>query len=322
MGTHHRLTRREALAITLAAALLTPALSPAQATPVTDTFPVTVTHTMGDTTIPARPQRVVAVNDYADLDFLLTLGVDPVLYGFTHAWDRDRMPWQGATVDIPQYDASAEVDLEVIVAARPDLILTIPQGFDNWYESLSAIAPTIVLDWDAPWRDGLRMVGRATGSSAAAAAAISETDALLAQARADLAPAAGKPIMVGFQFGDSIVIWGDQISAAQLFGDLGLTVVGGDDPILSETSLEDMTLLREAEILLSPTTDAEGIKRQEASLLFQSLPAVQRGGYGNLDVIQTRALADSVSPISLAWVLPELVPILLQLAAGDGKTLP
>lgn len=90
---------------------------------------------------------------------------------------------------------------------------------------------------------------------------------------------------------------------------------------MTVTSLEELSLLNPAEILLSVLTDPAAIELQEASPLFQSLPAVRRGGYGLLTVEQTSALADSVSPLSLEWALPDFVALILELAAGEGKQL-
>lgn len=296
--------------------------TPPAATPVSNRFPVTLTHAMGDTAINERPARVVAATDFVDLDYLLTLGIEPVLYGFSNAWESGAMPWQSAAANIPTFDASADLDLEAIAAARPDLIVTMPMYVDSWYETLSAIAPTIVLDWSTPWRDGLRLVARATGEEQVAEEQIALADALIAEATADLQPAAGMPMMVGFQYGDAFYIWGDESGGGALFLELGLDFVSGADPILQQTSLEQVSLLAHAEILLSVDSDPAGIALQEASPLFQSLPAVQRGGYGVLSVVQSRALADGASPLSLAWVLPDFVALLLQLANGEGTSLP
>ncbi|MCA9879225.1 MAG: ABC transporter substrate-binding protein, partial [Thermomicrobiales bacterium] len=164
----------------LAAPLATRAqATPTAATPEADAFPVTITHLMGETTLHARPERIVASSDFLNLDALLTLGLAPVAYGRVDPTVDTLLPWQAAAAGIPTFDAPGDVDLEAIAAARPDLILTMPMAFDGWYETVSAIAPTIVLDWDAPWRDSLRLVGRATGASERAAAEIVAAEALL-----------------------------------------------------------------------------------------------------------------------------------------------
>ena len=329
ISSQDRLITRRKVMLGFASASLSavtlPHLTSAQATPVANAssaaFPLTITHIAGETTIPARPERLVAATDFLDLDTLLTLGLEPVTFGKVDPTS-DLLPWQSAADGILTYDAATEIDLEAIAAASPDLIVTMPRYFDNWYETLSAIAPTIVINWEDPWRDALRMVGRATGESTRAEAEIARAEALIAQAKADLAPAATMPLMVGFMYTTEFWIWGEDLSAGQLFRELGLDFRGGEDPVMTVTSLEQISLLTPAEILLSVLTDPAAIEVQEASPLFQSLPAVQRGGYGLLTVEPTSALADSVSPLSLAWALPDFVALILQLAAGKGKKLP
>ncbi|HWK80221.1 MAG TPA: hypothetical protein VNP95_05620, partial [Thermomicrobiales bacterium] len=125
------LTRRKAISYGAAAALLATVPGGARAADATPSaspvgaYPRTIVHEMGETVIPAQPVRIVATSDFMDLDYLLTLGVDPVLYGFTNAWESGSMPWQ-ETAGLPSFDAATDLDLEAIVAAKPDLIVATP----------------------------------------------------------------------------------------------------------------------------------------------------------------------------------------------------
>lgn len=320
------LTRRKAISRSAGVAFLAAmpgGLRAADATPSASpagTFPRTVSHEMGETVIPAKPVRIVAASDFMDLDYLLVLGVEPVLYGFTNAWDSGSMPWQTAATDLPSFDANADLDLEAIAAARPDLIVATPMIQDA-YPTLSDIAPTVVFGWDTDWRVGLRLMATALGLETVAEARIAEADALIADARTQLAPVAAKPMMVAFEYGETFYIWGDEPAGAKFFRELGLNFVGGSEPSLLAASLEQVKLVAGAEILLSVASDPEGIAVQEASPLFRSLPAVQNGGYEVLTVIQARALGDGLSPLSLPWVMPQFVELMLRLGEGGGKTL-
>lgn len=321
-----RFTRRGMLRGSLATALLFAHgqrvhATPVAGTPVGDAFPVTLAHAAGEATIPARPQRVVAASDFIDLDYLLSLHVQPVLYGFSNAWESGVMPWQSAAEGVPTFDASGDPDFEAIAAAQPDLIVTMPLYVENGYDILSEIAPTIVLDWSTLWRDGLRLVARAVGRSPEAEASIRETERLIAAVKQQLEPISNKRLMVGFEYFDSFFIWGTEGGGPQFFRELGLNVLGGPDPILAEISLEQLDLLKPAEILLSVASDPAGIAAQEENPLFRALPAVQEGGYGVLSVIEARAVSDGLSPISIAWGLPTFVKLLETLAAGKGKRL-
>lgn len=320
------LTRRGVLMGAMAAGLLTllpHAEAGAQATPSaspTTSFPKTIRHEMGETVIPTKPTRIVAASDFNDLDYLLALGVEPVLFGFTNAWDSGSMPWQTVTADLPSFDATGDLDLEAIAGASPDLIVATPTILDA-YPTLSEIAPTVVLGWNTAWRDGIRLIASALGLESVAETRIAEADAQLAEVKAQLAPIADRTLMVAFTYADTFYIWGDEPSGSKLFKELGLNFIGGEEPSLTSASLEQVNLVAEAEILLSVASDPAGIAEQEASPLFQSLPAVKNGGYGVLTVIQGRAISDSLSPISIPWIMPQFVELMLALAAGEGKRL-
>jgi iron complex transport system substrate-binding protein len=303
-----------ALARSTSAQQATPAASPAAE------FPRTIAHALGETTVPVPPIRIVAVSDFIDFDFLQTLGVEPVLYGFSNAWNSGAMPWQADAASLPSYDAAGDPDLELIAAAKPDLIVGMA-SVEAVYPQLSQIAPTIVLGWDTGWRAGLRMVAAATGLDGIAEEKIVETEEFIAAANLELAPIADKTLMVAFQYSDTFYIWGAETPASKLFLELGLNFAGGPEPFLTSASLEQVNLLNDAEIVLSVASDPDALAVQEASPLFQGLPAVRNGGYGVLDVVLARSLGDGLSPLSLPWGMPRFIELVTGLAHGQGKKL-
>jgi iron complex transport system substrate-binding protein len=67
----------------------TPAASPVAA----GTWPRDVNDLFGPVTIPAAPQRVVALSDWYEVDYLLAVGIQPVLYGYTNRYGQGIAPW-------------------------------------------------------------------------------------------------------------------------------------------------------------------------------------------------------------------------------------
>lgn len=106
---------------------------------------VTITHTLGKTEVELNPERVV-VFDYSALDTMKALGVDDSLVG---------LPKSSLPKELEEYkDAKyadlgglKEPDLEGIKSADPDLIIINGRQAD-FYDQLSAIAPTISTDKD------------------------------------------------------------------------------------------------------------------------------------------------------------------------------
>lgn len=120
-----------------------------------------VTDLNGQTTIPADPQRIAAL-DYRVSDSLLALGITPVATGSF-----------AGTTDIPYMDGNPlqeavnlgdTPNLEAILSAQPDLIVgTDVLKIDQ--ESLKRIAPAITVsvtpkDWQAALRELGQMLGR------------------------------------------------------------------------------------------------------------------------------------------------------------------
>ena len=172
----------------------------------TDTFPVTVTHKMGTTVIPAAPQRVVTVG-LRDQDFVLALGVRPVgvaewypeVAGGIGPWAKETM---GASE--PAVVASIDsVNIEAVAALQPDLILSIYAASDPAvYGKLSKIAPTVTApvdteDYALSWQQQLTQTGAALGQSARAAALGAELEGRIAAAKAAHPEFSGQSVIYG-----------------------------------------------------------------------------------------------------------------------------
>ncbi len=164
---------------------------PAAAAGAQDAFPRTVRHELGETKIPARPQRVVAVTDGAELASLLALGVTPVGFGKRNEPIRPWIKEKGGDKIDSYRLAGQEVSFERLAAWRPDLIV-VQNGFAT-KENLArytAIAPTVATSF-IDWRESLRQVAEATGTTARAAQIVAENEAAVAKAKAALAGRAG-----------------------------------------------------------------------------------------------------------------------------------
>lgn len=139
----------------------TPSDTPASTETKTDgAFPVTIKGMKGDITLNEKPKKV-AVLDVKFLDQMLAVGEKPA--GSVIA---------GGNTDFPEYlgdQASGvevlgtrdEPNLEAIVALDPDLII-MTDFQEKQYESVSKIAPTLVLDFYEDWRDTLATVAKIT----------------------------------------------------------------------------------------------------------------------------------------------------------------
>ncbi|MDV6211443.1 ABC transporter substrate-binding protein [Rhodococcus erythropolis] len=283
-----------------------------------------VINALGTTTISGKPERIVVASDFTDLEFLLSLGVHPVAYGNTGAWDRGALPWQSTAgiADLESFDTTGEISPEIIARYSPDLIIGMKTYLEPAAERLSQIAPVIALDWTTSWRDGVATVGQAAFVDEAAAAAIARTDALISDTAASLNGLGGKTIMIGSMYGDQLYVQGDASAPGVLLRELGLNYRGYNAEQMTALSMEQAEVLAPADILLSLASDQEATTRLENFAVFQNLPAVMARAYAPVELLLSNAFVDNFGPLSAPYALPQLAEVLTGLAAGQGKQLP
>ncbi|MFE9439519.1 ABC transporter substrate-binding protein [Streptomyces sp. NPDC006602] len=145
------------------------------ADPDTDgTFPRTVTHVQGTTTIKAEPKKI-AVLSTGQLDDLLSLGIVPTATtradnaGLVPDYLADAFPKDKARLaDMTDAGTRQAPNLESLAAAEPDLILA-NDSLGELYPKLSKIAPTVITAGNGiNWKRDLLLVGAAVGKGEAA----------------------------------------------------------------------------------------------------------------------------------------------------------
>lgn len=142
-----------------------------------------VKHAMGETRVPANPQRVVVL-DTGELDSAVALGIKPV--GAVTALPGSGYPayLEGKTDGITNVGTIAEPNLETILTLKPDLILSSKMRHEDIYDQLSKIAPTVFSERvGVTWKDNLKLHAEALGKSAEAEQLLREYDQRLAEFR-------------------------------------------------------------------------------------------------------------------------------------------
>ena len=282
-------------------------------------FPVTLKHAFGETTLPARPERVVAIG-YNDADFALALGVVPVgVREYQGGFDWQNRPWarQAQAGQSPKALAGSTPPVEEIAALEPDLILGVYSFLDKTtYETLEKIAPTIAQPTPdgtdaATWQEQTRITGQALGRTGRAEQVVADTEKRFADARAAHPEFAGKSLSMDFVVEGKPFNLGTDDLRAQLFAGLGFRV-----PAETETlSLEQQGKLDADVIAVMGRTRAEAM----ADPVFAAIPAVKAGRVVFLGPYTTEfagALGYS-SPLSLPYAIDAVSPQLS--AALEGR---
>ncbi|ODU02837.1 MAG: ABC transporter substrate-binding protein [Pseudonocardia sp. SCN 72-86] len=292
---------------------------PGSAPPGAATFPVTVQHAFGTTTIPSEPKRVVTVG-FNDVDFALALGVVPVgVRDNIGEYDESKRPWAQAALNgaNPPQVGGNEIDAERVAALQPDLILGIYSFMSQAdYDTLSKIAPVVAQptadNAAMGWQDQTRLTGKVLGRSAQAEQAVADVEARFAKARADNPQFAGKTLGIDFVIDNQIYKLGTDDLRTQVFTGLGLDVGGKGDPTpLSPERISEID--KDAIVVFGPSRE-----QLAGDQLFQGLNAVKNGHVvylGGFDTDVASALGFG-SPLSLPTALDAVVPQLAQAYQG------
>ncbi len=113
----------------------------------------------GQVKVNGQPKRVVALSEGA-VDTTVALGVTPVGALATRGTDGLARYMEPHAKGVAIVGTSRELNLEAIVAQRPDLILASPQMTREQYRLLSSVAPTIVPDTADMKQDNWKVEGR------------------------------------------------------------------------------------------------------------------------------------------------------------------
>lgn len=191
------------LAATLVAATLLAA--PAQAREIT--------HAMGVTDVPDNPQRIVVLTNEGT-EALLAVGITPV--GAVKSFLGD--PWYDHIApdmaDVTVVGEESAVNLEVLVALEPDLIIGNKMRQEGIYEQLSAIAPTVISErLRGDWKINMELYTDAAGKGAEGKAALAAFDARVAALHDALGSALDEKISIArFMAGQTRIYFKDSFS--------------------------------------------------------------------------------------------------------------
>lgn len=298
-------------------ALALPAASVAQA----ETYPLTLSHAFGTTTLSQKPTRIATVN-WMNHEVPLALGVVPV--GFAAAgfgdddgdgvlpWVEDRLAALGAEPPV-LFDETDGIDFEAVAATKPDVILAAYSGLSAAdYATLSQIAPVVAYPsqpWSTDWRDTIVMNARGMGMEAEGRALVADLEAQIAATRARYPALEGKQAMFVTHLAANdlsrIRFYTDLDTRVRFLSDLGLVspplARAQNGSFAGEISAERIDDLAEVDVMIT-YGDATLRERLSSDLLLSHLPAIHRGAVvllGN-DPMGTAA---NPTPLSLPVVL-------------------
>lgn len=300
-------------------------------------FPRTVTHTYGETEIPAAPQRVATIS-WVNADVSLALGVVPVgmprnAFGGNAAGSTDWFDAALAQVggQAPEmYSETDGINTQAIAALEPDLILGVYSGMTaEEYETLSKIAPTVAMpEGDAPfgtaWQDSTRLIGEALGRSERAEELITDVEGQIDQVATAHPGIRGTSFIFGTVDPDAaekIYAYTGVDNRPRFLEQLGMVQspavaeasTGAPDEFFVTWSPERADQLV-SDILVTYATSPDVRAAIESDALLGRIPAVA-GGRMVVQTDEQEVLAlSAASPLSLPWALENVVPEIITVA--------
>lgn len=298
-------------------------------------FPVTIESTLGEATIEAKPERVVAIG-WGAPDIAVALGTIPVGIeidswagdedGFT-PWFRDAVEAEGR--ELPEtITVYPELDVEKIIGLEPDLILATQSGIDQaTFDQLSDFAPVVAYPGDA-WatssQDQVTIAAQALGVPEKGEEVNAAVQEAFDTVKAD------NPDFAGTTF--AYVYGGDQPGALGVYmpGDtrvalltsLGLELAPSvsdlePDPgsFYSTLGLENADKLGDVDVLFTWFNDEDEQAATEAQPLWQQIPAFASGAYLPMVDRQLGMAVSVASPLSIPWALDAYVPQIAEVVA-------
>ncbi|MFH5183406.1 ABC transporter substrate-binding protein [Paenibacillus sp. TAB 01] len=219
--------------------------APAGETKTNTDAPRKIKHAMGETEVPAHPQRVVILTNEGT-ETLLTLGVKPVgavnsAYG--NPWfDHIKADMEG----VKPLGGESQPNLEAIAALKPDLILGNKMRQEKVYQQLSAIAPTVFAETlRGEWKSNFSLFADALNKKAEGDKVIADYDKRIEDFKAKAGDQLkDKVAVVRFMGGKTRFYFGDMFTGA-VFKQIGMP---RSDPKSDEKAFEDITKERLPEL--------------------------------------------------------------------------
>lgn len=311
----------------------TPSSGAASTTLADSTFPVTINHVYGSTTIESKPERIATVA-WANHEVPLALGVVPV--GMSKAtwgdddndgvlpWVEDKLQELGAETPV-LFDETDGIDFEAVADTHPDVILAAYSGLtQEEYDTLSKIAPTIAypkVAWGTSYEDMIRLDSEAIGLAASGEQLIDNLHTTV-QTALDKHPEL-KDARTIFSFLDpkdfsQIGFYTSHDTRPGFLKDMGLPMpsvveeeTAKTDSFYASVSAEQADRFNDVDIFVT-YGDPEGkiITQAQADPLLSTIPAIKAGQIAVLQDSTPLAASANPSPLSIPWGIDQYFTLL------------
>lgn len=289
-------------------------------------FPVTISHAYGETTIPAKPQRIVTWG-WAAQDAVIALGEVPVgipyfSYGGDEngalTWTKDAVAALGA--DFPTILPDGfDAPIEAIAALQPDLIIAVYSGLTaEEYEVLSGIAPVVAFPetaWSTPWQQTITITGEAMGKKTEAETLVDELEQFIVDETAKYPEVQGASFATVAEYNGEVAVYANLDSRVKFLVDAGLvsapsvTELAQGENFFFSLSFESFEQLT-ADALISYFETAEDDAAFFGNPVIALHPQVQEGAVAHVIGAELINAISPPSALSLKWGYPQYIKLI------------
>ncbi len=319
-------TRSALVALAAAALLLTgcstgaESNSPAESDASDAGFPVTIENVFGETTIEAKPERVVTV-DWGNQDAALALGIVPVAMPKITYGDEDGdglLPWTKAKLEelgaeTPVLmDETDGYDYEAIADAQPDVILAAYSGMtQEQYDTLTKIAPVVTYQdvaWGTSWQDMTVLDGTALGLQKEAEDLVASLEEHVSTTAAEYPALAGKNFYLTYYDPtdlSNVNYYSTLDPRVGYLEQLGLTSApyvqeqsDASETFWFQTSSEQIEDFADVQLIVAYGSD-DMVATMQADPLLSRIPAVANGAIAIIDSATTLSTVITPTPLTI-----------------------
>lgn len=247
----------------------------------TESTELTLESAMGEVTIPANAERIIA--PYHE-DALVALGVTPVA-----KWAIGQAVQEYLEADLKEVPRMEwNVPLEQVLSHEPDLIIlqNNMDSYEGTYEDYNKIAPTYLMTEETvkDWRKQIETFGKILGKEDEAKKVLSDYEGTVAAARDQLTEAIGdQTVAVIWVAGNQFYLFEqNRHSAEVLYSELGVKqptliqeIGPADAASWNPFSVEKLSELDADHVILLALEGEQGIETLEKSSVWQSTPAAK-----------------------------------------------
>jgi iron complex transport system substrate-binding protein len=274
-------------------------------------YPRTIEHHKGSTEVPAKPQRIVALDN--SLVEAVVLLERPLVGGISSYRDLTGFPpYLGeAVADTEEVGPLETPDLEAVAALEPDLIVSATVRHDALYDELSAIAPTVFVETTGPiWRENITFLGEVLGEEDKAAEVLDDYRARAKALGEAINDKAGNPSISVVRFLDGPTrLYQKSSFSGHILADMGLARPASQDvdDFAAEIGEEQIRQADGDHIFVTSYSGGEASKeRFVRNPLWGQLEGVQAG---NVHEVEDAIWMTSVSVQGAHLVMDDLAKV-------------